>query len=152
MLNKVRSEKILNIILGALKKRIELKLLKYNKKMRNKLNLIKEDFEEFILLKEMNLRFNLDIKDIDIKEINLEKKKLDDTIIEYLNQIKFNKLTVLNLKKNHITDIKIFENVNFEKLEILNLGYNKVSDINKLDKVNFKELKELFLNKNNISK
>ena len=33
MLNRVRSRKILNIILGILKKRIELKLLKYNKKI-----------------------------------------------------------------------------------------------------------------------
>ena len=33
MLNKVRSIKILNIILGTLRKRIELKLVKYNKKM-----------------------------------------------------------------------------------------------------------------------
>ena len=41
MLNKVKSIKILKIIVGALKKRIELKLFKYNKIMLNKLNITK---------------------------------------------------------------------------------------------------------------
>ena len=68
MLNNIKSIKILNIILGLLKKRLKLKLLKYNKKMRNKLNIAKEDYEQFILLKEMNLKFNLNIKDIDNKK------------------------------------------------------------------------------------
>ena len=92
MLNKVRSIKILDIILGALKKRIELKLFKYNKKMINKLNITKKDFYQFTLLKIMSLKFNLDIKDIDIKELNLENKNLDNDIIDYLAKIKFNKL------------------------------------------------------------
>ena len=39
----------------------------------------------------------------------------------------------------------------FEKLEILNLGGNEISDINILEKVKFKELKELDLYSNNIS-
>ena len=57
MLNNIKSIRILNIIVGALKRRIKLNLFKYNKKIINKLN-IKEDFEQFILLKEMNLKFN----------------------------------------------------------------------------------------------
>ena len=84
MLNKIRSIKILNIIVEALKKRIELKLFKYNKKIIKRLNIQKEDFEQFILLKEMNLKLNLDIKDTDIKELNLENKNLDNVIIDYL--------------------------------------------------------------------
>ena len=99
MLIKIKSLKILNIITGALKKRIELKIFKYNKKMLKKLNINKEDFEQFILIKEMNLKFNLDIKDIDIKKLNLEKKNLDNAIIGYLGKIKFDKLKILNLKK-----------------------------------------------------
>ena len=145
MLNKVRSKKILNIIFGALKKRIELKLLKYNKKMRNKLNLKKEDFEEFILLKEMNLRFNLDIKDIDIKELNLGKMNLQNDIIEYLVKIKFNELKVLNLENNNLSNIKGLENVNFTKLEELNLKYNEIQDIDILEKFEFKKLRGLYL-------
>ena len=104
MLNKIRSIKILNIILGTLKKRIELKLLKYNKKIMKKLN----------------------IKDIDIKELDLENKNLDNDIIEYLTKIKFNELKVLNLEKNNISDIKGLEKINFTKLEKLNLKNNKI--------------------------
>ena len=51
MLNNVKSIKILKLIVGSLKKRIELKLLKYNKKMINKLNITKEDFAQFLLIK-----------------------------------------------------------------------------------------------------
>ena len=90
MLNNIKSKKILNIILGTLKKRIELNLFKYNKKMINKLNITKDDFEQFILLKDMNLKFNLNIKDIDIKELNLGDMKLENNIMEYLGKIKFN--------------------------------------------------------------
>ena len=125
MLNKVKSIKILKIIVGTLKKRIELKLLKYNKIMLNKLNIIKEDFEQFILLKEMNLKFNLDNKDIDIKELNLGYKNLENDIIEYLIKIKFNSLKVLNLEINNISDIKGLENANFNRLEKIILKENK---------------------------
>ena len=143
MLNKVRSIKILNIILVTLKKRIELKLLKYNKKIMNKLNINKEDFEQFILLKEMNLKFSLDIKDIDIKELDLRNKALEIDIIDYLTKIKFNKLKALNFEKNKISDIRGLENVKFEKLEELYLGENNISNIDVLEKENFKELKIL---------
>ena len=51
MLNKIKSKYILNLIIGKLKKRIELKLVKYNKILINKLNITKEDFENFKSLK-----------------------------------------------------------------------------------------------------
>ena len=125
MLNNVKSIYILNIILGLLKKRIKLKLVKYNKKFINKLNIMKEDFGQFILLKEINLKFNLNIKDIDINELDLENKNLDNDIIEHLSKIEFNKLKVLNFEKNNISDIKGLEKVKYEKLELLNLYDNK---------------------------
>ena len=127
------------MIVGALKKRSELKLFKQNKITLNKLNITKEDFEQFILLKEMNLKFNLEIKDIDIKELNLENKNLDNNIIEYLGNIKFNKLKVLNFWKNNISDIRGLKNVKFEKLENINLSENNISNIDVLEKVNFKD-------------
>ena len=148
MLNNVRNIKILNIILGALKRRIKLNLFKYNKKMINKLNITKEDFGQFILLKIINSKFNLDIKDIDIKELNLENKNLDNDIIEYLSKIKFNKLKVIHLEKNKISDIKQLEKVKFEKLEYLYLRENNISNIDILKKLTFKELN---LNYNDIS-
>ena len=129
MLNNVKSIKSLKIILGTLKRRIELKLMKCNKIMLNKLNITKEDFEQFILLKEMNSKFNLNIKEIDIKELNLENMNLKNDIIEFFGKMKFNELKILDLEKNNISNIKGLENVNFSKLEILNLKNNKIQDI-----------------------
>ena len=99
MLNNIKSKYILNLITGQLKKRIELKLVKYNKILINKLNITKEDFENFKLLKDMNNKFNLDIKDIEIKELNLEKRELGNEILEYLKKIEFKELKELNLPK-----------------------------------------------------
>ena len=67
MLNNIKSKYILNLVVGKLKKRIELKLVKYNKILINRLNITKEYFENFKSLKEMNNKFNLDIKDIKLK-------------------------------------------------------------------------------------
>ena len=44
MLNNIKNKHILNIVLGNLKKRIELKLVKYNKIRINKINIKKKDF------------------------------------------------------------------------------------------------------------
>ena len=141
MLNNIKSKYILNLIIKKLKKRIELKLIKYNKILINKLNITKEDFEQFKLLKEMNKKFHLDIKDIEIKELNLNHKRIGNEIIEYLKRIEFKELKELDLSSNNISNIKVLDKVKFEKLEILNLGGNEISDINILEKVNFKELK-----------
>ena len=111
MLDNIRSIKILNIILQIITKRKELNIFKKNKKMMNKLNIKKEDFEQFLILKEINLKFNLDIKDIDIKELNLGNKNLENDVIDYLTKIKFNRLKVLNFEKNNISDIKRLENI-----------------------------------------
>ena len=61
--------------------------------------------KNFILLKGMNSKFNLDLKGIDIKELYLENKNLENVILEYLNKIIFNDLKALNLEKNNISDI-----------------------------------------------
>ena len=144
MLNNIKSKYILNLVVGKLKKRIELKLVKYNKILINKLNIKKEDFENFKLLKEMNQKFNLDIKDIDIKELNLRNRDSGNEILDYLKRIEFKELKELDLSGNKISDINILEKVYFKELKILDLRYNKITDINILEKVNFKELKALY--------
>ena len=75
MLRKIRSKYVLNIIFGKLKKRKELNLIKYNKKIIDKLNIKKNDFEDFIFLMEFNKKYNLKIKDIEIFGLNLNEKK-----------------------------------------------------------------------------
>ena len=99
----------------------------------------------------MNLKFNLNIKDIDIKILDLGNKNLENDITEYLAKIQFNKLKVFNFVKNKISDIRELENASFTRLEILDLSVNNISNIDILEKVNFKELKILGLLKNIIS-
>ena len=151
MLNNIRSRKILNIILGTLKKRIELKLLKYNKKIMNKLNINKENFESYYPLKNFNNKYEINIENIDINELNLNGRYIGNEGLKGLNKIKFKELKELYLCGNEISNINILEKVNFKGLKVLNLSKNKISDINILEKVNFKGLKELYLYTNQIS-
>ena len=120
MLNNIKSQIILNLILRKLKKRKKLKLVKYNKILIKKFNITKEDFENFKLLKEMNQRFNLDVKDIEIKILNLECKSLGNEKLEYFKRIEFKELKELNFYGNYISNIKVLEKVKLEKLEKLN--------------------------------
>ena len=72
--------------------------------------------------------------------------------IDILNYINSKELKVLNLSNNEISNIEeIFKNLNLEKLEVLNLNRNKISNINILEKINFNELKKLDLSDNKIS-
>ena len=52
------------------------------------------------------LYFNLNIKDTDTKEFNLEDKLLGNEVFEYLNKIDFNELKEINLSNNSLTEIK----------------------------------------------
>ena len=104
-----------------------------------------------ILLREFNKKYNLEIKDTNIKGIYLKCKFITNECLLDLCKIGFKRLKKFYLNINKISDIKVLEKVQFEELEILNLVNNKISDINVLEKVNFKSLKELHLNKNKIS-
>ena len=48
--------------------------MKYNKKISARLNINKEHFEKYIILKEFNQKFNTTIKDFDIKELDKRKR------------------------------------------------------------------------------
>ena len=130
-----------------LEKKRKLNILKYNKEIMNRLNIQKNDFEDFILLKEFNEKYNLNIKDLEIDELNLSCKKCGDEIFEDLNKCKLNKLKKINLYSNNIYDISNFK---MEKLEILDLGHNKISNTDKFKNINLKELKELYFYDNEI--
>ena len=79
-------------------------------------------------LEEFNKKYNLNIQQNTTK-INLNFKEIGNEGLKDLCQIEFKELKELFLY-NNISDIKVLENVKFEKLEILNLGKNKISDIN----------------------
>ena len=114
------------------------------------LNYAIEDFIKKKLIKELNERFKLNLKENDNLDIlNLSRRKISN--IEILDKIVIDNLKELDLSRNKIPDIKVLEKVKFENLEKLNLSWNHISDIEVLEKVKFENLKSLNLDNNKIS-
>ena len=87
-----------------------------------------------ILLQEFNNKYDLNIKNTIINKLNLSWKELGNEGLNYLCKIEFKELKKLNLYWNKISDIKVLENVKFDKLEILILTSNNISNIKKIRK------------------
>ena len=150
MLKIIKSNLIMKTIFKNIHNKIKLKIIKYNKYMISRLDIKTEDFKIYETLKEFNEKLNLNIIDIDIKELDLEYKNIGKEKLELLKNVNFKELEKLNLSSNKISDIKVLENVNFKELKELNLSYNKISDIKVLENVKFKELEVLDLSYNKI--
>ena len=171
MLKEIKSKYILKSIFSYLKSRFKLKIIKHNKKLLNKLNISKKTFEKYILLKELNEKYKVNIQDIDIKILSFD---FNEKIIKILNQLELKELNLLdlsqkglkkinffqdlllnfkelNLSDNRIVNIDILEKVNLNSLEKLDLSYNEIFDINVLSKIDCKKIKELNLSGNRIS-
>ena len=148
MLNKIKSRFIIKRVFENVRHKMKLKILKYNKKLLNALNIKSEDFDIYNILKNFNNKYNTIndssyINDIDTDELFLNCLELGNEIFLFLNKIKFKYLKCLYLGNNNISDIKLLEKIKYEKLENLFLASNNISDINVLEKVNYKELFEL---------
>ena len=87
MLTKINSEYILNIVFDNLKKKMKLKILKYNKNMLKLMNLGKKDFNDFLILKEINEELNTKIEDIEIGSLVLRNKNLGNSKLICLNKL-----------------------------------------------------------------
>ena len=151
MLDNLKSKYILQKIFEKIKNKRKLNIIKYNKIIKTKLNINKEDFEIYITLKEFHNKYNINIEDIDIKELNLRNRNIGNEGLKDLVKINFNKLEEINLSENEISDINILEKVNFKELKKLYLYNNKISDIKVLEKVKFEKLEELDLSENKIN-
>ena len=125
MFKKIRSTYILKDIFAFLKKRKKLNLLKYNKNLRNKLDIKKKDYQEFLILNDFNIKFNLNIRNIELEELTLRNKNLGNDILILFKKIRFDELKVLDLGANMISDIEILENAKLPKLESLDLSLIK---------------------------
>ena len=125
MLKKIRSTYILKDIFAFLKERKKLILLKYNKNLRNKLDIKKKDYQEFLILNDFNIKFNLNIRNIELEELILRNKNLGNDILILFKKIRFDELKVLDLGANMISDIEILENAKLPKLESLDLSLIK---------------------------
>ena len=62
----------------------------------------------------------------------------------------FEKLEILNLGRNQITNIDILDNVNFKRLRELYLHINNISNVKKFTKVKFRKLEKLDLDNNKL--
>jgi Leucine-rich repeat (LRR) protein len=149
MLDNVKSKYILEAIFECMRNKKKLNILRFNKRIKKRLNITKEDYDKFIL-EEFNFMYNLNI-DINIKEYEVKDKYITNKGLRYLNAVKFNNLNKLNLYWNYISDISILDKENYKELKELNLGKNEISDISILEKVNFNELNKLDLSQNRIS-
>ena len=111
-------------------------------------------------------------KFLELEELVLSRVKLNS--IDFLENIFLDKLKVLNLELNRISNLNIFQHLNLKNLEnlylsnnainsidvlpkfqmnnlqILNLSRNFISNIDILPKVNFPKLKSLILSENKI--
>ena len=71
-------------------------------------------------LKEFNKEYNLNIKNINITQLDLSKKNLGNNLLKFFyEKLTFKELKKLNLYSNNISDIKLLENIKFEKIETL---------------------------------
>ena len=85
MLEKVKSKYILKEIFLKIKNKRKLNIIKYNKRIMVKLNINKKDFEIYISLKDFNNKYNKNIEDIDIKELNLCRKYKGNEVLKDFN-------------------------------------------------------------------
>ena len=108
----------------------------------------KEQEEE--LLKQFNKTFNLNLKDNKIEKLDLSSHIECDSYIEELTKIKFDNLKELNIGFSLFSKMEIFEKMKLDKLELLDLEYNSITDLNPLSKVEYNNLKELILYNNKI--
>ena len=145
MLDNINIISLLEEIFKRVRNKRKLNLIKYNKRMLMRLNINKQEFEIYTKLKEFNNKYSTNIEDIDVKELNLNKRRIKNEGLKDLIEIKFKEINKLDLGDNKISEINVFEKATFSQLKELNLSGNELSDLNILEKVNFEQLEELNL-------
>ena len=109
MLDNVKSKYIIKVIFENINNKRKLNIIKYNKKIKIKLDIDNKDFEIYITLKEFIYKYKIYIEDIDIKELDLSNRYIENDDLKVLEKVKFEKLEILNLSENKISDIKLLE-------------------------------------------
>ena len=85
-------------------------------------------------------------KFMELEELVLARVKLNS--IDFLENIFVDKLKLLNLELNRISNLSVFQNLHLVNLEILNLSNNAITSIDILQKVYMPNLLNLNLAKN----
>ena len=98
MLDNVNSKYIIEEIVGKLKNKRKLKIIKYNKRLLSRLNINKKNFELYAKLKEFNDKYKTKINDIDNTELNIRGKYIGDKGSIDLFDLGFKNLIKLDMK------------------------------------------------------
>lgn len=131
MLNQIKSLFIFKNIFEHIRKKKKLKLIKHNKQLLNKLNITKEDFKDYLVLKGLSQYYKINIQDVDVENLDLSHCYHFDKIFNLIIKIKFKNLKEINLSNDDISDINNLTKAKFENLETLNLSNNEITDNNK---------------------
>ena len=102
MLDKITSKYIIKKIFQKIGNRKKLNFLKYNKRIQKRLDINKDEFKPYPILKEFNQKYKTNIEDIDREELNLEKKYIGKEGFNDLIKIKFKNIDLMNLNFNNI--------------------------------------------------
>ena len=94
-----------------------------------------------IAIFEFNKKYKTEIKDSEIKELNLRMKKLGSGVLKYLSRLEFNQLEILDLSDNSISDISLLKKCHFPNLQSLSLDGNNITDLTPLCEVDFPIIK-----------
>ena len=85
-------------------------------------------------------------KFLELEELILGRVKLNS--IDFLENIFVDRLKLLNLELNRISNLSIFQNLHLKNLEILNLSNNAITSIDLLSKISIPNLLKLYLSRN----
>ena len=100
-------------------------------------------------LNAFNEYFKLDIKDNRIEKLHLNYKVKEIDLFQF-TKIKFKNLKELYMRSS-VSNLTTFENIKFDKLEILDLNFSFFKDLKSFANLKFNNLKKLYLVDNNIS-
>ena len=87
MLDNVKNKYIIEIIFRNMKNKRKLNIIKYNKKILARLNINKNDFENYLGLKEFNDKYDTNIEDVEIEKLNLNEKNIGNEGLIYLFKV-----------------------------------------------------------------
>ena len=151
MLKNVKSIHILQEIFINIHKKIKLKIIKHNKELLSRLDIKKKDFNIYSELIEFNKKYKFNIKDIDIRELDLKGENvLNENALKIFDRIKFINITKLDLSNNLITTLDLLLKLDLNELKVLILKNNDINDITSLGKIKIEKLEILDLSENKI--
>ena len=104
MFSNIKSNLVLKIVFRHLKQRIKLLILKYNKNLKNKLNIQLKDYQEYNSLKAFNEQYKTKIKNTDVEKLIIVGRMfspvIDNEGLKDLSKIEFIWFKSINSREN----------------------------------------------------